>query len=157
MIRPVAAGDMGPLMALMAELHEATHYGLVKRDNRQMLQVVAGLSASPNGFVRVAEREGQLVGALLGVTEEYWWTDPKAGAKYASDLLFYAKHPGAGAQMMRQFIQWAWGRPRVVKIETAISSGLIGGVAADRFYQRLGFEKRGSLYVMDHPKLRGES
>lgn len=145
---------MAPLMKLMLELHAQTHYARIKQSNQMVLQVVAQLSATPNGFVRVAEHDGELTGVLLGTIETYWWADQKSGARVATDLLFYSKRVGDGAKMMREMIDWAFSRPRVVKVETAISSGMIEGERADRFYERLGFQKRGSLYVMDHPKLR---
>ena len=145
---------MEEVIRLLQLLHKTSHYGRIKCSPHMGAMALARLQSSINGFVRVAEHDGKITGVLMGLVDEYWWAEPKKGARYASDLAFFSRRLGDGARMMREFIDWAWSRPRVVKVETAVSSGMLNADLADRFYENLGFEKRGSLYVIDHPKLR---
>lgn len=149
MIRPLHHEDMQQLLALMAELHAKSMYADVKFSAQTVLSRIALLSTK--GYVRVAEHDGKLTGVFAGLVDEHWWSTPKTGARYATDMVFYSKHRGDGAAMVAGFIEWAFTRPRVITIEMAVSSGMVSERAADRFYTRLGFEKRGSIYVMDHP------
>lgn len=153
MIRPLCPDDLANVMRLLNELHAKSMYAQVKHHPQTILSRLVALSTRPVGFVRVAEHDGRLTGIFAGLSDEHWWADPERGARYATDLVFYSKHRGDGATMVREFVEWAWARPRVVTIEMAVSSGLTSEKAADRFYAGLGFTKRGSFYVMHHPKL----
>ena len=152
MIRPLRPDDMEQLVTLLAQLHRKSMYRQVKWSAQIVLSRIAALST--RGFVRVAEHDDKLTGVLAGMVDEHWWADPQRGARYATDMVFYSKHRGDGATMVTEFTQWALERPRVITIEMAANSGMISERAAERFYTRLGFERRGSFYVMDHPKLK---
>ena len=152
MIRPLRPDDMQDLAKLLGELHAKSMYRSIKWSAQIVLSRIAMLST--RGFVRVAEHDGQLTGVIAGLVDEHWWADPQRGARYATDLVFYSKHRGDGATMVREFVEWALERPRVITIEMAINSGMVSQRAADRFYTQLGFERRGSFYVMDHPKMK---
>lgn len=152
MIRTLQQGDMQQLVELFKELHAKSAYKRFKPSFATALQKTAYLQASPNGFVRVAEHDGKLTGFIICLCEEFWWCEDKTGAKYATDLAFYSQHPFDGTKMLKEAQDWAWTRPRVVRFETANSSGIEHRLAA-RMYGRAGLQLQGSFWISEHPKL----
>jgi len=153
MIRAIQNGDMQKLVELYDGLHRKSLYHMFKPHYATVLQKTSYLQATPNGFVRVADHDGELTGVILCICEEFWWVEDKVGAKYATDLVFYSKRRGDGVLMLKEAIEWAWSRPRVVCFETAVSSGIEHKSAA-AMYERAGLKLQGSFWRIEHPKLR---
>lgn len=153
MIRTLAGGDVEQIARLLAELHARSVYRCAKLDLQMALQHVAALVGSPNGFVRVAEHNGKVTGLIACLAEEYWWGTKGTGPKYATDLVFYSKHRGDGAKMLKEAIEWAWSRPRVIYFETAEGSG-IAHKSAHAMYESAGLTLQGSFWRIAHPNLR---
>lgn len=155
MIRTLHGNDVEQLARLIAELHRRSVYRHAKVSMQQTLMTIASLTSSPNGFVRVAEHDAKVTGIIACTSEEFWWAEQKTGAKYATDMLFYSKRKGDGVLMLREAIDWAWSRPRVICFETAVSSG-IEHAAASAMYESAGLQLQGSFWRINHPNLQAK-
>lgn len=152
MIRHLQPGDVENIGRLFVELHSRSVYARAKPSIGTALHRVACLTGSPDGLVRVAEHAGKVTGIIACLCDEFWWAEPKVGAKFATDLVFYSKHRGDGALMLKEAIEWAWTRPRVICFETAVSSG-IEHTSAAAMYQSAGLTLQGSFWRINHPNM----
>lgn len=106
--------------------------------------VGAACIASKDRCAFVAEANGKIVGVLLGCEQNYEYVK----AKLATDLVYFAELPGAGAKLMRRFIDWALEERRVQQV---LLSETFGGRAPEKshaFYRRLGASHVGGMYVI---------
>lgn len=156
MIRAMKVADIPKVVDLLKVLHSRSKYRLFKPHWPRIIQTLNQLSVSQDGSVEIAEEDGVVTGILAGMVEEYWWTEDRFGARYATDILFFSRN-NDGEELMRRFVDWAFSRPRVVRVECGVSSGLSTPDAASRFYKGLGFEYHGPMFEAIHPKLSGKS
>lgn len=155
MIRRIVPDDLQGAVLLLKRLHNASRYARFKPHWPTVVATITNLSASPAGRVIVAKNGDAITGILIGLAQEFWWAEPKLGPRIASDLIFYSEGKASDAkEMMSMFVEWAWTVPRVVHVEVGVSSGMEDPDAIDRFYKYLGFNSLGSMFYIEHPKLR---
>lgn len=151
MVRELGANDLEQVFLLGNHLRQKTAYRCIVPDVERALGAIIEMAARPTRHLAlVAEHKGIITGVLLASIETLWFVDQQKGAQIASDILFYSRYPGDGRKMLEKMKEWAFGLPRVVRIEMAVSSG----VRLDRikpFYEAAGFKQEGSLFVMNHP------
>jgi hypothetical protein len=95
--------------------------------------------------VVIRVEDGAVVGALLAVTQELWWSR----SKEATDVVFHVEEEvaGAGRRLINQYVRWAVTIARVKVITIANSSGEeIDRVA--KLFDKEGLERIGSLHQM---------
>lgn len=99
-----------------------------------------------NMNIWIAEHDGRIVGFLLTIKEQHWFSRDK----YASDICFVLEdsHGNYAAPMIRRFIKWAKSDPKVKDITLGISSGLDQDGRTGRMYQNLGFSPVGGVYSL---------
>jgi len=92
----------------------------------------------------VAEHDGKIVGFLMAIKEQHWFSD----SKYASDICFCVdpQHGNYAPSMIKRFQKWAMSDKKVTDITLGISSGLDADERTGRMYQKLGFTKVGGIY-----------
>ena len=102
--------------------------------------------SSAQHLALVSERDGKLVGALLAITQELWWSK----AKEATDAMIFGNQ-GDGYRMARRYIRWAWRQPHVEIVTLAHSSG--GDlVRVEKLHKVLGLETIGILSQVAKPQ-----
>ena len=151
LIRPYAPEDIQQVIKLLETLRRRTPYRAIVPDWPEIVRVITACSNKRSGLVLVADHDGRITGLLIAVAQVLWWQNERAGARIASDLIFYSQRPGDGAKMLKGMIEWAFSVPRVVRIECGISSGE-DVEALQKLYLDAGFKKDGTRFVMDHPK-----
>lgn len=139
--------DIKRIHELAQELLADSVYAGIKMDDKQFKLTVAGLIGSKTGAVFVIVDEDDTVqGFLLGIIDNLFFSR----ARYATDLATYVR-PAFRAFapfMFRRFTKWARSKPGVAEITLGISSGIGDTERVGRFYQRLGYQPVGGLYVM---------
>lgn len=153
MIREFAAGDIERVVPLLKSLHARSRYARFKPHWPTVCNVIARLASIPSGRVLVAEHGDAITGILIAMADEWWWSEPRVGPRFVTDLLLHSKQAGDGEAMVKDMIAWAWKVPRVVRVEIGISSG-INTDAGERFYKSLGLNHLGPMFDLDHPKLQ---
>lgn len=93
----------------------------------------------------VAEHEDTLVGLVLGMSQEYDYMK----AWYATDLLVYSARYGAGASIMKRFIQWALEERKVDRVMLGETYGGRSASKAEGWYAKLGARRVGGMFVID--------
>lgn len=143
MIRDATREDLEAIVELGEEFFsESPFYCELGYSPEKIAGLALRLIESPDGFVRVVDRDGRLRGGMMGVAQEHWASD----AVIASELVLFVQ-PGArgsvlAGQLVGEFL--AWGRARgCVRCVAGSSSGVNPELCA-KLYERLGF-KRNSI------------
>lgn len=89
--------------------------------------------------------EDGIKGFILLTAMPYWWTDPRSGARYVTDLALFSSIKGGGKALLEAAIKWAKSVPRVAEFTSQHSSGLhVERVAA--VYESVGMRKLGGAF-----------
>jgi hypothetical protein len=143
--------DMKQICVLLEILRLQTPYRAVVPSWEMILDTLLKLIMRKDGLALVAEHDGKMTGVLLATAQPLWWVHPMAGARIASDLVFYSQRYGDGRRMLRQMVDWAFGTHRVIRIEMGVSSGQAPLDVMRRLYASEGFALEGSFFVRNHP------
>lgn len=150
MIRHATLADIPELLELSYEVHGKTHYRAVPLDERVYTGTLRRMIASKQHCVLLAKKDDELVGFLLGITQQVFFSRKK----YATDLVIYVKPDSgtAGAQLVMRFLAWARSQPGVLQIILGVSSDIVDEQKVDQLYKRYGLRRTGGLYVQDVQK-----
>jgi hypothetical protein len=143
MIRKATAKDLQAIIEMGYRLCDRTPQKHVKRDRPSIAKQLTVCMSSAFGCCFVAEHEGALTGAIVGIAQQYWFSNQRQ----AVDLMFVSERAGDGPRLLRAFIDWAWKVPGVVEVAGAQSSGIEIERTAE-MYERLGFQRVGSVFSM---------
>lgn len=143
MIRDATPADIAALMALGEGFHAAHGYEGADVDWDRMPGLLRYLIDDPDGLVLVLERDGAIVGALIGMAHR-----PLFGRRrQASELGFWIAPDARGAETLRMIPRFeAWARDRDCAVITL--SGFCDERAEKiaRAYGRYGFAARETTY-----------
>lgn len=145
-VRRAVGADFPTLIAMGQELcAESPRFSRLTYSPDRCLELLAGLSVSPQGLVLVAEQEGAIVGMLLGFVSKHFFAEELT----ASELVVYvtpeARGGNAVVKLLRHFEVWA-----TEQGAADIVLGVSTEVHADRtaqLYQRLGYTPSGHTLV----------
>lgn len=143
---------MQQLVNLLDALRKTTSYRAIKVDWMRVVATITAYATSPmEGFVRISEIDGKVVGCLIGTVQPLWWVTAKEGACVASDLIFHTARGRDGRALLRSFVDWAFKVPRVIRVEMGVSADTELNLM-ERFFRSQGFKREGTLFVMNHPQ-----
>jgi L-amino acid N-acyltransferase YncA len=137
-VRPGRPDDLDTIEELLRAAHAQEATAGIPVDPQKARTVV--LQHMAHAFCQVAEREGLLVGVMLGHMEELWY----ARHRRAVDLVLYAE--SGGLLLIRSFIQWATAQD-AREITLGISSRRKPGRVAE-LYERIGFPQAGTFHTV---------
>jgi hypothetical protein len=152
MIRRATFEDIPAMLEMGRRAHARSRYCELAIDETTAKMNVAGMMTNKSQLVIVAERDGVLIGMLLGISVPWFFSS----RSYATDLLWYAERPGVGVRLMRRFITWALKDRKVDSIESSVSFGgtLEQTRETEEIYARLGFRRvGGATFVMQRGDL----
>lgn len=99
-IRDATFEDCAQLLPIGREVHARTAFAAFPMNEAALQRLVVTMITFPNGFAKVAERNGKVVGALIGGVSDNQW-----GVRCASDLFLYSK--GGTDKLIKEFRAWA--------------------------------------------------
>ena len=148
MIRPATTADIPAIVELGSRFFaESPAFAPLGYSATKIDALVRRLIGDPCGFVRVIEREGELLGGMMGMVSEHLASD----AIVATELVLFVS-PGArgnvwAARLAQQFLEWARDAG-AVRCYAGTSSGVQPELCA-RLYERLGFTRHsiGMVYA----------
>ena len=141
-IRRASVLDLSDLYIMLNVMHSETVQTVTPISPEKLTSAVN--FAIHRGIVFVAEVDGKIVGSIGGADTSDWWSNEK----YLSDMWFfvYKEHRKSktAIKLIKSFIEI--GRNANIKVKLGhIYSG--DGERKDKFYEKLGFVKSGSLYT----------
>lgn len=131
MIRRATHSDISAIVDLAVESVSINPIPVVI--DREAMRAQAIECMAPQNYLRVVERDGEVVGAWAAVTHPSFWHERRV----CSVLLHYARMPGAWVQMARDFHRWVESRPvirvAVMELEPESDPRMV------RLLKRIGF------------------
>lgn len=144
MIRPAKVDDITGIIELGKELLDESPV-LPPHDPLKARKALAFFISGARTSVFVAEHDGEIVGFIVGVLDEYWWSE----VQYASDAAFYVKPEfrGYAVGLVKRLVTWAKKFKKVKHISLGVSSGLETYERTGQLYERLGFKPVGGIHT----------
>jgi len=142
MLRLATVEDLSELYMMLQVMHSETIDGTSPIDSEKLTSAIN--NALHRGVVVVAEIDNKIVGSIGGMETSDWWSSEK----YLADLFFfvYKEHRKStiAVKLIKSFMEI--GKKTNMKMKLGhVYSG--DGDRKDKFYERLGFVKAGSLYT----------
>jgi len=142
MLRLATVEDLSELYMMLQVMHSETIDGTSPIDSEKLTSAIN--NALHRGVVVVAEIDNKIVGSIGGMETSDWWSSEK----YLADLFFfvYKEHRKStiAVKLIKSFMEI--GKKANMKMKLGhVYSG--DGDRKDKFYERLGFVKAGSLYT----------
>lgn len=139
-IRNAQIADKTELLAESLRLARQ-HYPELKPDVAKMDTTLrAAIAAGPH-YAKVAVKAGKVVGALIGLTHDGVW----AQRRCCQVVLWYSLVPGAGARLLRGFVNWL-PEQRAIRV-AGFYQDMDWDVRVNSILQRTGFERRGGVWL----------
>ena len=142
-IRRANLDDAFIILLLLKEMHEGTVISIPNIKLECLARKVDNVIK--NGIVFVTyNNEGFITGSIGGIYANDWWSDEK----HLSDLLFFVsknyRKSRSALMLVKNFVNFA----KSVRMSVRLGHVFSGDIERkDKFFERLGFKKAGSVYV----------
>ena len=142
-IRRANLDDAFIILLLLKEMHEGTVINIPNIKLECLARKVDNVIK--NGIVFVTyNNEGFITGSIGGIYASDWWSDEK----HLSDLWFFVsknyRKSRSALMLVKYFINFA----KSIKMSVRLGHVFSGDIERkDKFFERLGFKKAGSVYV----------
>jgi ribosomal protein S18 acetylase RimI-like enzyme len=143
MIRNATPADIPKLVEMGQRLHDESNYSHVTYSPERVKATC--LLMMNQGFLVVSEKNGVVVGVMMGDVQTAWYTNERMGF----DLTLYIEpeHRSGlmAARMIRQFEQWCKAMG-ATQIRPGVSTG---SESASKLYKALGYVVTGEQFLKD--------
>tara|TARA_R110002126_G_scaffold232423_1_gene376856 strand:+ start:528 stop:965 length:438 start_codon:yes stop_codon:yes gene_type:complete len=134
--------DVSAITAMLIEMHNDAEIKLTSVNTEKLVNKIN--EALHQGVILIAQKDDKVVGSIGGMIVSDWWSDEK----HLSDLWFYVspscRKSKAAVLLSKGFIKIA----KEAKLPVRLGHVFSGDVdRKDKFFERLGMNKAGSLYV----------
>lgn len=143
MIRQAILSDVPSLVELGKRFNAETSYKHVEY-SPERVEATCKLLID-KGFVAVAEKDGEIVGVMMGDVLTPWYTNDRMGFDYC--LYIYPEHRNGliAVRLVKQFENWCISMG-AKQIRPAIGTGIPNG---SRLYKALGYKSVGEQFLKD--------
>lgn len=135
MIRPATREDIPQFIPLAMEALSLQPYSTMVPSLAKVSALVDRAVGNVQDFVWVSEHDGQLQGALAALVEPLVLYE----RNQAQVVMWYCKHPGDGARLMRRFLAWLRTRPMIK--QAVYSPEAFGDPRITELVQRMGWDE----------------
>lgn len=144
-IRDATEQDLDAIVELGLEMHAESSYRYLQFDQEKVRSFMAGMMGQQ--YVRVYEKDGQLLGGMAGMVVQPWFSTDL----YAVDVAVFVsqEHRGsmAAVRLIKDFVVWAK-ECGAKQIRPGVTTGDVGS-AGSRLYEALGFEPVGTTFALN--------
>ena len=142
MLRLATVEDLSEIYMMLSVMHSDTIKGTSSIDSEKLTAAIS--NALHKGIVIVFDVNGKIAGSIAGMETSDWWSKEK----YLSDMWFfvYKEHrkSNIAAKLIKSFMKVAKNSEFKVKLGHVYSGD---GDRKDKFFERFGLSKVGSLYT----------
>ena len=142
MIRLATVEDISEIYMMLNVMHSETIEGTSPIDSEKLTSAIN--NALHKGVVIVFDVNGKIAGSIAGVETSDWWSSEK----YLADMWFFVykehRRSNIAAKLIKSFMRVAKEAQFKIKLGHVYSGD---GERKDKFYERLGLSKVGSLYT----------
>ena len=142
MLRLATVEDLSEIYMMLNVMHSETIEGTSPIDSEKLTSAIN--NALHKGVVIVFDVNGKIAGSIAGVETSDWWSKEK----YLADMWFFVykehRRSNIAAKLIKSFMRVAKEAQFKIKLGHVYSGD---GERKDKFYERLGLSKVGSLYT----------
>tara|TARA_R110001583_G_C5643483_1_gene408095 strand:- start:1555 stop:1989 length:435 start_codon:yes stop_codon:yes gene_type:complete len=142
MIRLATVEDLSEIYMMLNVMHSETIEGTSPIDSEKLTSAIN--NALHKGVVIVFDVNGKIAGSIAGMETSDWWSSEK----YLADMWFFVykehRRSNIAAKLIKSFMRVAKEAQFKIKLGHVYSGD---GERKDKFYERLGLSKVGSLYT----------
>ena len=142
MIRLATVEDLSEIYMMLNVMHSETIEGTSPIDSEKLTSAIN--NALHKGVVIVFDINGKIAGSIAGMETSDWWSSEK----YLADMWFFVykehRRSNIAAKLIKSFMRVAKEAQFKIKLGHVYSGD---GERKDKFYERLGLSKVGSLYT----------
>lgn len=148
-LRPATPADVPAMIKLGRFAHGESRFAPFPYDEAKLREGLPALIALQNGrgshlCLLVENREGRLIGMLIGELAEYFFTRSRS----ANSIFLWVdpsyRGGAAAIRLIRAFFDWG-AKSGAVEVTVPIASG-VRVARTDRFLRRIGFVQTGGNY-----------
>lgn len=144
-LRMATIDDLPALAVLGHEMHANSSYAPMDYDPERLKETIADL-INKSQFVVVAEgTNGEVIGAMLGVTAQSLFGRDMVANDIALFVAGGSRGGMAAVKMAKAFVTWAK-LAGAKQIRPGVSTG---DERAEKLYERMGFTRCGACFVME--------
>lgn len=143
MIRNAIESDIPKLVAMGQALHDETTYKHVTYSPERVAETCRLMML--NGFLMVAEKDGEVVGVMMGDVLVPWYTTERMGIDMT--LYIYPEHRNGmiALRLIKRFEEWC-----IAMGAKQIRPGIgTGDLSVAKLYQALGYKSVGQWFLKD--------
>ena len=141
-IRKATILDVSAIYYMLTIMHKETEIKVSDINSSKLLDKLNQLVHQ--GIIIVAEKDKQLCGSIGGQVSQDWWSDEK----YVSDAWFYVYKNHRKSTIAKKLLQYFINVIKEAKMNLRLGHVFSGDIdRKDKFYERMGFVKAGSIYV----------
>ena len=142
MLRLATVEDLSEIYMMLNVMHSETIEGTSPIDSEKLTSAIN--NALHKGVVIVFDVNGKIAGSIAGMETSDWWSSEK----YLADMWFFVykehRRSNIAAKLIKSFMRVAKEAQFKIKLGHVYSGD---GERKDKFYERLGLSKVGSLYT----------
>lgn len=143
MIREATIDDIPKLVEMGRALHDETTYKHVEYSPERVAETCRLMIA--NGFLVVAEKEGEVIGVMMGDVYIPWYTTERMGIDYTLYIMPEHRNGLIAVKMIKRFEQWCISMG-AKQIRPGIGTG---DPSAIKLYKALGYKSVGEWFLKD--------
>lgn len=143
MIRNATEQDIPKLVEMGQALHDETTYKHVEYSPERVAETCRLMIA--NGFLVVAEKEGEVIGVMMGDVYIPWYTTERMGIDYTLYIMPEHRNGLIAVKLIKRFEQWC-----IAMGAKQIRPGIgTGDPSVIRLYKALGYKSVGEWFLKD--------
>jgi len=144
MIRRAQKSDIPEIIRLSETMHMESRYRTLPYNGAKFADLIGKLIANSDGLVVVAEKDGQLIGAIAGMVVENYFADARIAYEFGLYVEPAQRGTLAGYRLAKSYVDWA-----TEKGADQIDMGITTGITEERtgkMYERLGLKHVGIIF-----------
>jgi L-amino acid N-acyltransferase YncA len=142
MIRRATVIDISALAIMLDQMYKETEIEVPKINTSKLINKINDLVH--NGLVFVSVEDNKIQGSIAGQICQDWWSEDK----YIADTWFYVFKEQRKSDVAKKLLQTYIKTAKDVKLKIRLGHIFSGDLdRKDKFFERLGFVKAGSIFV----------
>lgn len=141
MIRKATLEDVPHIVRMGERLHHESSFSSISYCGERVAQIASVLIS--NGFAVVVEKDGEVIGGMMGDVVVPWYSTERMGIDYSLYIEPEHRNGMLAVKLVKMFEEWCL-TMGAVQIRPGVSTG---HMSAGKLYRALGYEQVGECFV----------
>lgn len=142
-IRAATLDDVPVMVELGRRMHEESSYRTMTYSAERVAETAKLLVE--HGFALVAEKNGEVIGGMMGDVITPWYTTERMGTDYALYIAPEHRNGLLALKLVKRFEEWCVSMG-ATRIRPGVSTG---SISAGKIYRALGYQPVGECFMKE--------